>query len=383
MKRTVAAALAAGLLSACIGRSAPSEKPAPAGPPVVDVVPVVEKPVDVALALPGEIEAYESVAVYPRVTGFVKTIAVDRGSHVRKGDVLVTLEAPEVAAQRGETESKLKAVEAQLAAARARADAAASTYDKLKMASATPGVVAGNELTQAEKALESQRGDVTAAERNVEASRQAVRAVTDMEGYLRVTAPFAGIVTERNVHPGALVGPGSGTAPAVPMLRLIDSARLRLMVAVPEAYVGGIVDGTAVPFTVTAYPGETFSGKIARTAHAVDVKTRTMWVELDVPNGDGRLAPGAYAQVKWRVRRTAASLFVPSGSVAATTDRSFVVRVRNGRTEWVDVKTGLSSGGLVEIFGDVRAGDQVAVRGTDELRPGSAVQARLPKPAGT
>jgi membrane fusion protein (multidrug efflux system) len=382
MKQRQAAWIAISVLtSACGSGAAPPQNPAPAGLPVVEVVSVVEKPVDVLLSLPGELEAFESVAVFPKISGFVKTIPVDRGSRVRSGQVLVTLDAPEVVAQRAEAQSKLQAAEAQLAAARARAEASASTYDKLKAASATPGVVAGNELTQVQKTVESDRSQAVAAQQNVEAARQALRSVTDMEGYLRVTAPFAGIVTERNVHPGALVGPAGGSTASTPMLRVVNSATLRLMVAVPEGYVAGIVEGTAIPFAVAPYPGQTFTARIARMAHAVDVKTRTMAVELDVSNADGRLAPGAYCQVKWPVRRMAPSLFVPTASVAATTDRTFVIRVRNGRTEWVDVKTGLPSGPLVEVFGGLRAGDQVAARGTDELRAGTAVQAKATKPA--
>jgi len=365
---------------ACGGSAAPAEKAASSGPPTVEVVAVVEKPIDVTLSLPGELQAYETVAIFPKVTGFVRAIRVDRGSHVRAGEVLATIEAPELTAQRAEAQSKLEAAQSQVAAARARADASASTYDKLRAASGTPGVVAGNELMQAQKTVESDRSQAAAAEQSVEAARQALRSVTDMEGYLRVTAPFTGVVTERNVHPGALVGPASGSS-ASPMLRVADIARLRLLVAVPEAYVAGIREGTITPFTVAAYPGQTFTGKIARVAHAVDEKTRTMSVELDVPNADGRLAPGAFCDVKWAVRRTAPSLFVPSASVATTTDRTFVVRVRNGKTEWVDVKTGLSSGPLVEVFGALHAGDQVAARGTDELKTGTDVQVKPAKPA--
>ena len=104
-----------------------------------------------------------------------------------------------------------------------------------------------------------------------------------------------------------------------------------------------------------------------------------MAVELDVANADGRLAPGTFCQVRWPVRRPAPSLFVPSGSVARTTDRTFVIRVRDGKTEWVDVKTGLTSGALVEVFGDLRAGDEIAGRGTDEIRPGTPVVVKQTK----
>jgi membrane fusion protein, multidrug efflux system len=149
-----------------------------------------------------------------------------------------------------------------------------------------------------------------------------------------------------------------------------------LIVPVPEAYTAVVNAGTEIPFSVAAYPGQTFSGTVARNAQAVDVTTRTMAIELDVTNKDGRLAPGTFCQVRWPVRRAGPSLFVPSGSVASTTDRTFVVRIRNGKTEWVDVKTGLTSGPLVEVFGDLQAGDEIASRGTDEMRPGTEVRTR-------
>src|SRR5471030_3116794 len=116
-------------------------------------------------------------------------------------------------------------------------------------------------------------------------------------------------------------------------------------------------------------------------AQSVDVSTRTMAVELDVMNKDGRLTPGTFCQVRWPVHRTGSSLLVPSGSVASTTGRSFVVRIRNGRTEWVDVKTGLAYGSLVEVFGELRSGDEIAARGTDEIRAGTEVRVKPAKPA--
>src|SRR4029434_9963038 len=185
----------------------------------------------------------------------------------------------------------------------------------------------------------------------------------------------------RNVHPGALVGPSGGSTGAMPMVRLVENSRLRLVVPVPEAYTAEIKRGTEIPFSVAAYPGRTWSGTVARIAQSVDVSTRTMAVELDVANRDGRLAPGTFCQVRWPVRRSGPSLFVPSASVATTTDRTFVIRIRNGETEWVDVKTGLTSGALVEVFGDLRAGDEIAGRGTDELRPGTDVRPRVSQPA--
>ena len=368
-------------LAGCGGGSAQTEKPVQTGPPTIDVVRVVQHAMDVTLSMPAQLDPYETVAVYPKVTGFVKTIRVDRGSRVRAGDLMAELEAPELVAQRAEAQSKLQAAESQLAVARSKADADASTSDKLKAASATPGVVAGNDLVLAQKAVEAGQSQIAAAQQTAEAARQALQSITQMEEYLRVTAPFDGVVTERNVHPGALVGPNSGVASTTPMVRVVQDNRLRLVVPVPEAYVAGMEEGAAISFTVPAYPDRTFSGTVARIAHAVDVKTRTMAVELDVMNKDGSLAPGTFCQVRWPIHRPTPSLFVPSGSVASTTDRTFVVRVRNGKTEWVDVRTGLGSGPLTEVFGDLQPGDMIAARGTDEMPSGTDVRVKEIKPA--
>jgi multidrug efflux pump subunit AcrA (membrane-fusion protein) len=121
---------------------------------------------------------------------------------------------------------------------------------------------------------------------------------------------------------------------------------------------------------VPAYPGRPYTGKIARIAHALDPKTRTMPVELDVFNRDGSLSPGMYPAIHWPVRRAKPALLVPKTSVVTTTERTFVIRSQNGRAEWVDVKKGPAQGDLVEVSGDLRPGDRVVRRGTDELHDG-------------
>jgi membrane fusion protein (multidrug efflux system) len=135
-----------------------------------------------------------------------------------------------------------------------------------------------------------------------------------------------------------------------------------------------------VEFAVAAYPGRTFSGAVARISHALDPKTRTMPVEISVANATGELAPGAFCDVHWPVERPAPTLFVPPTAVAVTLDRTFVVRLSGGKAQWVDVKRGATSGKLVEVFGALAAGDEVAVRGTDEIRDGMPVSARLASP---
>jgi RND family efflux transporter MFP subunit len=379
----LAVLLLAALVVGCgRGRAAtdsPAASQAPAAPPAIEVARVVERPLAVTLDMPGELEPYQEVAIVPRVTGYVKTIRVDRGSRVRAGELLAQLEAPELLAQRAEAESKLQGAEALLGVARSKADADSGTFDRLKAASATPGVVAGNDVLIAQKSVEADRGQIASAERNVDAARQALNSVAQIQEYLRITAPFDGVVTERNVHAGALVGPTGGDA--LPMLRVVNRNRLRLVVPVPEAYVGGATEGLSMTFMVSAYPGEAFTAKVSRVAHEIDVKTRTMAVELDVANGDGRLAPGSFCQVRWPVRRKSPSMLVPTTSIASTTGRTFVIRVRDGKTQWVDVKTGLTSGELVEVFGELQPGDEVAVRGTDELRDGTQVRPTVRTPS--
>jgi membrane fusion protein, multidrug efflux system len=376
MKLAIAIVLscALGLLNACGKDDAASAKAAPPeSVPKVQVAKVVSQKLAMTVHLPGEIEPYEDVAIFPKVTGFVKSITVDRGSHVKAGELIARLEAPELVAQRSEAQSKLQAARAQFAAAEAKVASDQGTYEHLKAAATTPGVVAGNDLLVSEKTLEADRAQLKAQQENVNAAEQALQAVAQTEAYLQVKAPFDGVVTERNVHPGALVGPAGASGVAVPMLRIETLSRLRVVVPVPETYATGVPEGTKVEFTVPAFPGRTFSGKIARIAHSVDVKTRTMPVELEVANLKGELSPGTFSDVLWPLRRSYPTLFVPTSSIANTLERVFVVRIRDGKTEWVDVKTGATAEKLTEVFGDLHEGDVVAVRGTDELRPGTSV----------
>jgi membrane fusion protein, multidrug efflux system len=341
--------------------------------PKVEVAKVVTQQLAITIHLPGELEPYENVAIFPKVTGFVKWIGVDRGSRVNAGQRIVRLEAPELLSQRAESQSKVQAAEAQLLAAEAKVASDESTYQHLKAAAATPGVVAGNDLFTSEKLAEADRAQVRAQQENVGAAKQALQAIAETEAYLEVKAPFDGVVTERNVHPGALVGPVGAPGTALPMVRIETLSRLRLVVPVPETYTAGVPEGTIVKFTAPSFPGRVFTGKIARVSHSLDVKTRTMPVELEASNSKGELSPGTFTDVLWPVRRPDATMFVPVSSIMSTLERVFVVRIRDGKVEWVDVKTGATLDKLIEVFGDLHEGDIVAVRGTDELRPGTVV----------
>jgi membrane fusion protein, multidrug efflux system len=312
-----------------------------------------------------------NVSVHARVSGYVERVLVDRGSRVKQGQVLVQLSAPEMSAQIAEMQSKVAAAESDRAQAEAQLAAAESTAERLKKAAATPGAIAGNELIQADKQVEAARALLKSREGAQRAAEAALQAQKELSAYLTITAPFDGVVTDRLVHPGSLVGP----AAEIPLLIIQQTSHLRLVVPVPEEYVGGTEGGATVIFHVPAFPDRTYSGKISRPAHALDQKTRTMAVEADVLNRDGSLAPGMYPTVKWPVRSARSALWVPKTSVVTTTERTFVIRDQNGHAEWVDVKKGATEGDLVEVMGKIRPSDRVVRRGSDELREGSLLKA--------
>jgi membrane fusion protein (multidrug efflux system) len=319
-----------------------------AAPPEVPATRVKSERIAKPLRVTGDLQAFRSVALYPKIPGFVEWIGVDRGSKVKAGEALVRLVAPEIAAQKQEAEARLAADEA--------------SHARLMKAAETPGVVAGNDLELAARA--------------VEGSRARVRILTEQESYLHLKAPFGGVITERQLHEGAFAGPPSG-AGGVPVLRLQEVSRLRLVVHVPEHAAGDLPLGKKLRFSVSAHPGADFEGVLARSASALDARTRSLSVEADVDNADGRLAPGMFAAVAWVLERPQPSLLVPLSAIVTTTEKSFVIRIRDGRTEWVDARQGLILRDWVEIFADLAEGDVVVLRGTDELRPGLRVSAKI------
>jgi RND family efflux transporter MFP subunit len=340
----------------------------------VDVVAVTSQKLATVFTLPAQLIPFQTVDIYAKVTGFVDLIRVDRGSRVHRGDLIIRLSAPELVAQRAQAESALHAAESQLTSAQARLAADKGTYLHLASAAKTPGVVAENDVMVADQTASADQGQVQSAESNVAAAREALRSVTQLESYLNINAPFDGVVTTRNLHPGALVGPASGQSGTIPIVQIVDTDHLRLVVPVPEAYVGQMQVGQQVAFTVPAYPGHAFHSPIARISHDVDLNSRTMPVELDVHNTDGKLSPGSFSSVQWPVQRAAQTMFVPAAAVTNDQQRSFVERVRNGKVEWVDVVTGLTANGNIEVFGDLKSGDEVIRNATDAIRPGQQVK---------
>jgi len=370
------------LLSAALGCSTVTSgkggtagaSPEQSAPAAVNTVAVVSKKLRTTTMLPAQLTPYEQVDIYPKVTGFVETVTVDRGSHVRRGQVLVKLTAPELVSQRSQAEAAVRAAQSQLATAQAKLASDNGTYLHMEEAAKTPGVLAANDVLVAGQTVSADKGLVDAAEQNIAAAKDGERSISQTESYLTITAPFAGIVTTRNLHPGALIGPASGPGGAQPILQIVDDKRLRLVVPVPEAQLGDMKLGQLVTFTVPAYPGQTFQAPIERVSREVDEKSRTMPVELDVVNRAGRLSPGSFTTVSWPLERDYPTLFVPTSAVTNDQQHTFVIRVRDGKAEWVTVQTGQTVAGDIEVFGALNANDQIVKIASDAIHSGDKVQ---------
>ncbi|RZU41487.1 efflux RND transporter periplasmic adaptor subunit [Edaphobacter modestus] len=319
------------------------------------------------VSLPAELAPFLQADIEARVPGYIERVLVDRGSNVRRGQLLVELSAPEMKAQTSAAESTLHQAEADESQAEAQAAGIESTFARLEEASKTPGAVAGNELVQAEKQRDAAHSLVNSRKAATRAAQDRLRATKELEAYLRVTAPFDGTITDRFVHPGMLVQANAHT----PLLKLQQVAHLRLTVPVPESYVGHVVRGTSVSFHIAAQPGKSYAAKIARIPNALDPQSRTMMVELDAYNKDGTLAPGMYPSVDWPVSSADPLLLVPSTSVVSTTERTFVITSVNGRAHWVDVRKGAVFGEQVAIRANIKQGEKVLKRASDEIREGT------------
>jgi len=375
---------------------------APTSVPDVPVVAVESKTLFREDQIPGEIQAYQDVLIYPKVPGFIKWIGVDRGSVVKKGDVMVRMYAPEYLASRNESlsklatakaalasgESKLQSAQADLKSRKANLLADESTNERVKAASLVPGVVPINDVVQWGQTVEMDRQDVNsrienvnAVDHEVSALRKSVAAAekaytnfADFASYLEITAPFDGYITERDMHVGSFVGPlGFGAYPEICRIQQLDL--LRIVAPVPERDTAGVVMGTKVPFTVSAFPGRRFMGTVARISNSLDRSTRTMPVELNFFNPDYKILPGMFCEVEWPTRRQAPSLFVPVTAVVSSLINTYVCKINNGIIETVPVKKGQTMGGLVEVFGELHQGDLVAKQASEELQNGETVRA--------
>jgi membrane fusion protein (multidrug efflux system) len=347
-------------LSSCGSKSKADDEQQQADPiPAVQVFPLQKGLLSSVLKMPGELTPYQQVDLYAKLSSFVKKVYVDVGSQVKEGQVLITMEAPEINSQLAEAKSKIKTQEALYMASKAN-------YDRLYQTSKTPGTISGNDLDQASARKNSDLA-------NLDAAKSAYQAVMANLNYLEIRAPFNAVVTSRNTNPGAYVGP-TGKGSDMPLLVLQEQTRLRLVVSVPEEYSGILKQKNKVNFTVRSMPGHIFTADINRMAGALDDRLRSERLEMDVYNKDKTLLPGMYAEVTMDLPAKDSAFVVPRTALVQSTEKVFVIRVVNNKAEWVDVQKGREADGKVEVYGDLKPGDTMITTANDEIRDGQPVR---------
>ncbi len=313
--------------------------------------------VDQVVKLPAQLAAFEQVSIFPKMNGYVKSVKVDIGSVVRRGQLLMELEAPEL---------EQSSIQAKEKYARAISDYTISkeNCERLQQAAKTKGAVSPMDLASA-------RAKVNADSTVANAEKASWQMQQTILGYLHVTAPFDGIITERNVHPGALV---SAEGKNKPMLELRQVRHLRLQVDIPERLAANISNQEEMHFYLSAFPGKKMTAKISRRSNNVNMQFRTERVELDVNNENGRLSPGMYADVLLNTKGSADAVSVPKSAVVTSTQRKYVLCIRDGKTIKVDVSTGNESVEKIEVIGDIKPGEKVLLNANDEIKEGLVIK---------
>jgi membrane fusion protein (multidrug efflux system) len=312
-----------------------------------------------SVELPGELLPFYQTDLFAKVQGYVQAMKADIGDRVRKGQTLAIIEAPEVNTQVVQAESAMQA-------AKARLTASTDKYQRLYLASQSPspGIVAPVDLV-------SSHDQMLADSAAYEALRQQSKAYREVSGYLYITAPFEGVVTARKADPGALVNANSM------MLTLQDNNTLRLRIAVPETYTAAAGGRRDLSFAVDAYPEERFTGILTRKTETIDPATRTELWEYDVDNSRHLLKAGAFVYARLNLQRSTAGFVLPPAAIATTLERKFVIRVKDGKAQWIDIRQGMTTDSGIEVFGDLHTGDTILTKATDERKPGTSAYWKL------
>jgi membrane fusion protein (multidrug efflux system) len=341
-----------------------AEKPAKAAAPAgTEVFSLSREDLSTAFHTPGELISYQQVDLYARETSFVKKLYADVGSEVKAGQLLISLEAPELNSRLAGAESRAKAQEAAYIASKAN-------YTRLVETSKTPGTISQNDLDQALARMDADYAQLQSA-------KAGQKEVSAAKNYLEIRAPFAGIITAKNVSPGAYVGP-TGKGSEFPLFTLQEQKRMRLVVSIPEAYVGYVNNRTEIEFSVKAYPNQKFKAKVKRLAGALDSRLRSERIEMDVVNNEKKLFPGMIAEVEIPLSSGTPSFVVPKTALVNSMERVFVVKVSDNKAVWIDVQKGRQTDSTIEIFSDsLKLSDQLVKKASEEVRNGSVLHTRL------
>lgn len=316
---------------------------------------IVTKPIsqfhpEYEILLSGELEPAEQVSLYAKVNGFVRKLQVNIGDAVKKGQLLAVLEAPEMDQRLVSDRSSEQKLHSDYLYAQ-------QNLERLQEAAKTEGAVAAIELERAESAMNSAKSAYESSQAQTGHSAQ-------MQKYLHVVAPFDGVITERNVSEGALVGPGSGQ----PVFRVADEENLKLKIALPEKHAASVNEDMKVSFTVNSQPGKQFDAILSRSSRIINSQNRSVTLEFDVKNTEQNLSGGEYAQVKLKLKRKSPSLWVSPKSILNTQSGIFVLTKNGGDIRRIPVKEGVRLDTITEVFGNLKEGDLVVQRPTEQMK---------------
>jgi len=390
---------AIALIALCIGAaegcghsggsspSASADAPMPAA-----VVQVRRTPLSNTLSIAGEFTPYQEVELHAKVAGYIRNINVDIGDHVHKNQVLAVLEIPELVAQleaaaAGVRHSQEEITHAQNEVSRAEADHEAlhAAATRLRQASeARPGLIAEQELDDAtakdrstEAQVESAKSELAAVRQQLEVSQADQQHYAALSEYSRITAPFDGVVTWRYADTGSLIQAGTSNVSSMPVVKLSQVNVLRLRIPVPESLAASVHDGEPADIRVKA-TDEHFSGKVIRSTDSLDRSTRTMQVEVDVPNQDYKLTPGMYAEVALRVQNDPNALTLPLQAINRGEGKTTVLLVNpQNHVEEREIRTGIEGSDRIQVLSGLNEGDRVIVGNLGAYRQGQHVDPKM------
>ena len=310
------------------------------------------------IALPGNTQAFIDTPIYSRTSGYLKAWYYDIGARVKKGQLLAVIETPEL-------DQQLQVAQADLKSSQANLDLAVTT------AAHYQNLLKTNSVSKQETDVAT--SDESAKRAARDASEANVRRLTQLQSFEKIYVPFDGIVTARNTDVGALIEAGANSVPKE-LFHLAQVNKIRVFVAVPEAYSASVKDDTEATLTLDEYPGQPFVGKVARNSNQIDQASRTLNVEVDIDNQKGLLLPGAYVFVHFKVPQHMTSLTIPSNTLLFRSQGLQVATVVGDKVHLVPVKIGNDMGATVEISSGVKPSDQVIIDPSDSIAEGQQVR---------
>lgn len=329
--------------------------------PTVAVIHPTVEPAQEDLVLPSTLQAYVESPIYARTSGYLKKWYHDIGSRVQKGELLAEIETPEI-------DQQLMQARAELGTSQANENLSRITAARFQELIKTDGV--------SKQEVDNAVGDYAAKQAAVASSQANVRRLEELESFKRIYAPFSGVITRRNVDIGNLINAGNG-GPAQELFFLANTDPLRVYVSVPEVYAAGVHAGLGAYLELTQYPGQKFQGKVARTADAIDLATRTLNTEVDVPNRSGQLLPGGYAQVHLLVGVTGTRLQVPVNALLFRAEGLRAVLVdANHKTHLQQLVIGRDYGTSLEVLQGLSPNDWIVLNPPDSLDEGVQVNVK-------